>query len=74
MQALLRAAPYDFTGVVLDHTREPWSPIPIETPEGKQMYAKAQRAFAARAEPLRRELVEWCEHLVHVCTSASKTP
>lgn len=60
----MRAAPYDFTGVVLDHTGEPWSPIPIETSEGKQAYATAQRAFAERAESLRQELIERCEHLL----------
>jgi len=44
----MRAAPYDFTGVVLDPTGEEWTPVRIETPEGKQEYVAAQRAFSDR--------------------------
>ena len=62
----MRAAPYDMTGIVLDPTGEPWTPIPIETPEGKQEYAAHQRAYADRAAPLRQRLVEVCEHLLAV--------
>jgi hypothetical protein len=60
----MRAAPYDLTGVVLDPTGELWSPIPIETPEGKQEYAAHQRRFAERAAPLRRRLIDSCRHLI----------
>ena len=60
----MRAAPYDLTGVRLDPTGEEWTPIRIETPEGKQEYAAAQRAFAARAEPLRDRLIGACGALV----------
>lgn len=56
----MRAAPYDLIGVRLDPTGEPWSPIAIETSEGKQEYAAAQRAFAERGAPLRARLVEAC--------------
>ena len=59
----MRAAPYDLTGTTLDPTGEPWTPIRIETPEGKQEYAAAQRAFAERAAPLRERLVAQCERL-----------
>ena len=60
----MRAAPYDLSGTVLDPTGEPWTPIWIETPEGKQEYVAQQRAFAERADPLRRRLIEVCERLL----------
>ena len=60
----MRAAPYDMTGVRLDPTGDPWSPIRIETPEGKQEYAAAQRAFAERAAPIRQRLIDTCSALV----------
>ena len=60
----MRAAPYDLTGVTLDPTGEAWTPVRIETAEGKQEYAAAQRAFAERAAPLRQRLIEECERLL----------
>ena len=60
----MRAAPYDLTGVRLDPGGDPWSPIRIETPEGKQEYAAAQRTYAERARPLRSRLVDACESLI----------
>ena len=60
----MRAAPYDMTGVVLDPTGEPWTPVRIETPEGKRAYADQQRRFADRAAPLREALVRECERLL----------
>jgi hypothetical protein len=59
----MRAAPYDMSGTVLDPTGQPWTPIRIETPEGKQEYAAHQRRFFERAAPLRAELVRQCERL-----------
>jgi hypothetical protein len=53
----MRAAPYDLSDLGLE-------PVRIETPEGKQEYAAAQRAFAERGAPLRRSLVEVCESLL----------
>ena len=53
----MRAAPYDLADLGLE-------PVRIETPEGKQEYAAAQRAFAERGTPLRRRLVEECERLL----------
>jgi hypothetical protein len=53
----MRASPYDFSG--LD-----FPPVRIETPEGKQQYVAAQRAFAERGAPLRQRLVDHCERLV----------
>ncbi|WP_432494557.1 3-methyladenine DNA glycosylase [Kineococcus gypseus] len=50
----MRASPYDVTS--LGH-----EPVPIETPEGKAQYVRAQRAFAERADPLRAALVEVCD-------------
>jgi hypothetical protein len=60
----MRAAPYDLTGVRLDPTGEEWTPVRIETAEGKQEYVAAQRAFAERAAPLRQRLIEECERLL----------
>jgi len=50
----MAASPYDCTALGLD-------PVPVETPEGKAEYVARQRAFAERAAPLRRRLVEVCE-------------
>jgi hypothetical protein len=60
----MRAAPYDLTGTTLDPTGEPWTPIRIETPEGKREYAGHQRDFAERGDPLRRRLVDDCQRLL----------
>ncbi len=60
----MRAAPYDFTGVVLDPGGEPWTPVAIETPEGKAEYVAQQRAFAERGAPIRERLIERCELLL----------
>ncbi|MFB9376870.1 3-methyladenine DNA glycosylase [Kineococcus gynurae] len=53
----MRASPYDVSSYGLE-------PVRIETPEGKTTYAAAQRAFAARAEPLRRTLLAVCDELL----------
>jgi hypothetical protein len=60
----MRAAPYDLSGTTLDPTGEPWTPIRIETPEGKQEYAAWQRRFADRAAPLRTRLIDECQRLI----------
>ncbi len=60
----MRAAPYDMSGVVLDPTGEEWTPVPIETPEGKAAYVAAQREFAERGAPVRARLIEACEGLL----------
>ncbi|HEU4812083.1 MAG TPA: 3-methyladenine DNA glycosylase [Nocardioides sp.] len=52
----MRAAPYDLADLGFD-------PVRIETPEGKQEYAAAQRGFAERGAPLRQRLIEECERL-----------
>ncbi len=53
----MRAAPYDLAALGFE-------PVRIETPEGKQEYAAAQRAFAQRAAPLRQRLIDECERLL----------
>jgi hypothetical protein len=55
----MRASPYDLGGLGL-------APVRVETPEGKQEYAEAQRRFAGRGAPLRQRLVEECERLLAV--------
>jgi hypothetical protein len=53
----MRAAPYDLSDLGID-------PVRIETIEGKQEYAAAQRVFAERAAPLRERLVDLCDELL----------
>ena len=53
----MRAAPYDLSDLGIE-------PLRIETPEGKQEYAAAQRGFAERGAPLRARLIEECERLL----------
>ena len=55
----MRAAPYDLADLGFE-------PVRIETPEGKQEYAAAQRAFAERGAPLRARLIAECERLLAV--------
>ena len=53
----MRAAPYDLADLG-------YEPVRIETPEGKQEYAAAQRGFADRGAPLRERLIEECARLL----------
>ncbi|MET0838112.1 MAG: 3-methyladenine DNA glycosylase [Marmoricola sp.] len=53
----MRASPYDFAELGLE-------PVRIETPDGKQEYVAAQRAFAERGAPLRQRLIEQCDRLL----------
>ena len=46
----MRAAPYDLRELG-------YEPVRIETPQGKAEYVAAQRAFTARGNALRRELL-----------------
>jgi hypothetical protein len=62
----MRAAPYDLTGLGLD-------PLRVETPEGKQEYAAAQRGFAERGAPLRARLIAACETLAATARQGTMT-
>jgi hypothetical protein len=53
----MRASPYDLSDLG-------YEPVRIETAEGKQEYAAAQRGFARRGAPLRASLIEECERLL----------
>jgi hypothetical protein len=53
----MRASPYDLQPLG-------YSPVRIETPDGKAEYTAAQRTFADRARPLRRQLVALCDELL----------
>lgn len=53
----MRASPYDLRELG-------YSPIPIETPEGRADYARRQREFADEARGLRGRLVGVCEALL----------
>jgi hypothetical protein len=59
----MRASPYDLSG--LDPAAgEDWTPVRIETSEGKAEYVAAQREFSERGAPIRAELIRWCESLL----------
>jgi hypothetical protein len=60
----MRAAPYDFTGLVLDPSGEEWSPVKIETPEGKAEYVALQRHYANHGTALRKRLIAACDGLL----------
>ena len=60
----MRAAPYDMSGWTLDPTGEAWTPVRVETPEGKAEYVALQRRFAERAAPIRGRLIAECERLL----------
>jgi hypothetical protein len=55
----MRASPYDLSALGR-------SPVRVETPEGKQEYVGAQRAFAERGRPLRQRLIDEVERLLAV--------
>jgi hypothetical protein len=50
----MRASPYDLAALG-------FSPVKIETPEGRADYERAQRAFAERARLLRARLIAFCD-------------
>jgi hypothetical protein len=60
----MRAAPYDMSGWTLDPTGQPWTPVAVETAEGKRGYADLQRGLAERARPIRDALIGECERLL----------
>jgi hypothetical protein len=62
----MRAAPYDFSGLTLDPIGEPWTPIRIETSEGKGEYVALQRQFSERASTIRQRLIAECERLLAI--------
>ncbi|MFC3962882.1 3-methyladenine DNA glycosylase [Nocardia jiangsuensis] len=53
----MRASPYDLSAYG-------YTPVPIETPSGRADYVRAQSDLARRALPLRRTLLEHCDHLL----------
>jgi len=53
----MRASPYDLSGLG-------YSPVRVETPDGKQEYVAAQRTFAERGRPLRARLIAETERLL----------
>jgi hypothetical protein len=59
----MRAAPYDFIGLKLDHGGG-WSPVKVEMAEGKREYQRQQVGFSERARPIRQRLIEECERLL----------
>jgi hypothetical protein len=58
----MRASPYDLTGLG-------YSPVCIETPEGRAEYESLQRDFARTAAPLRHRLKGACETIIESWTT-----
>jgi len=56
----MRASPYDLSELG-------YPPVAVETADGRQQYAAAQRAFAQRGAPLRRRLIEETSRLLATC-------
>jgi len=54
----MRASPYDLA-------RLGFTPIAVESVEGRAEYENYQRTFAERGAPLRARLVEICDWLLH---------
>jgi hypothetical protein len=52
----MRASPYDLTELG-------YSPVRVETIEGRQEYVRAQQSFAEQAAPLRERLMAVCDRL-----------
>jgi hypothetical protein len=63
----MRASPYDLSDLG-------YEPVPIETPAGKAEYVAQQRAFAERAAPLRRRLVDECARLLAAAEATPRQP
>jgi hypothetical protein len=53
----MRASPYDLSALG-------YTPVRIETPEGRAEYVAAQRGFAERAAPLRARLIAECDRIL----------
>ncbi len=53
----MRASPYDLRALG-------YTPIPVETPAGREEYESHQRTFAERSQPLRQQLIALCERLL----------
>lgn len=66
----MRASPYDLSGLE-PASGEDWSPVRIETAEGKATYMAAQQRFTERGAPVRAELIEWCERLLAIALDPS---
>lgn len=62
----MRASPYDLASFG-------YSPVRIETPEGRAEYARAQAGFARRAAPLRKHLIAHCQRLLTGLRNATTT-
>lgn len=60
----MRASPYDLRALG-------FVPIAIEAPAGRAEYEAHQRAFSARAEPLRTRLIETCQRVLDARARAS---
>ncbi|MGN0065361.1 MAG: 3-methyladenine DNA glycosylase [Nocardioides sp.] len=65
----MRASPYDLSGLE-PAEGEDWTPVKIETAEGKAEYVARQREFSERGAPIRERLVAECERLLAAAATA----
>ncbi|HEU5079514.1 MAG TPA: 3-methyladenine DNA glycosylase [Opitutaceae bacterium] len=63
----MRASPYDLTAFG-------YSPIPIETREGRDEYVAYQRQFAERGQPLRKRLLDVFDDVLSRANAAQSRP
>jgi hypothetical protein len=61
----MRASPYDLSGLG-------YSPVRVETPDGKQEYVAGQRHFAERGAVLRARLIDEADRLLAVCRAFTR--
>ena len=55
----MRASPYDLS-------EYGYSPVPVETAEGRATYMRKQTEFSQRAAPLRERLIQHCRILLEL--------
>lgn len=63
----MRASPYDLGDLG-------YSPVPIETPEGRAEYVRRQRAFAEESANLRQRLIDLCRGVLTWADTSAAAP
>lgn len=63
-QLALQARELDMRASAYDLTEYGYTPVPVETAEGRSQYEKLQREISERAKPLRQELIDCLSKLL----------
>ena len=61
----------ELSGLSLDPTGDKWTPLKVETVDGRREYADLHRRFADRATTLRAPLIEECGQLLGVARTSA---